>query len=407
MNRKKHHLLNSTLPLLMALALTLPMTTKAQSKAAMKKLIDRDLGLAVSQYKLLIKNTPDGVLPKTFDSTSRTVKTSNARSWTSGFVPGTLWYLYEYQKDPALKKDAETRMNLLADQQYYTGTHDLGFMLYCSYGNAYRITGDTAYKQVLLNAAHSLSTRFNPTVGCIKSWDHGTWTYPVIIDNMMNLELLCWAAQAAPDKRYLEIAETHANTTLKNHFRPDYSSFHVVDYDPQTGKILAKKTAQGYADWSAWARGQAWALYGYTMMYRETKDPRYLSQAEHVAGFILDNPHLPGDLIPYWDFNAPDIPHADRDASAGAIMASALLELSTFTKNKSAQKRYLSSAKKMLVSLSSPAYLSRPGQNGGFLLMHSVGSLPGNAEVDVPLTYADYYFVEALLRYRNWILPKS
>lgn len=407
MNRKKHYLNGRLLSALIGLALLLPLAAGAQSASSMKKLIDRDMRFAVTQYKLLMQTTPAGVLPKTFDSTTGKVKTSGSRSWTSGFVPGTLWYLFEYAKDPALKQAAETRMNLLSDQQFYTGTHDLGFMLYCSYGNAYRITGDPACKQVLLNAAHSLSTRFNPTVGCIKSWDHGKWTYPVIIDNMMNLDLLSWAAEAAPDKRYLDIAETHANTTMKNHFRPDYSSFHVVDYDPKTGKVLAKKTAQGYADGSAWARGQAWALYGYTMMYRETKDARYLSQAQHIAAYILDNPNLPKDLIPYWDFNAPDIPHADRDVSAGAIMASALLELSTFTKSKSQAKRYLKSAKKMLVSLSSPAYLSKPGANGGFLLMHSVGNLPGHSEVDVPLTYADYYFIEALMRYKNWFLRKS
>jgi len=404
MNRKTNYFKGKLCLSLLGCALLIPALAGAQSTASMKKLVKQDLQFAIGQYKLLMQTTPEGVLPRTFDSASRKVLTTNSRSWISGFFPGTLWFLYEYSKDPALKQAAETRTALIANQQFYTGTHDLGFMLYCSYGNAYRITGDAADKQVLLNAAHSLSTRFNDTVGCIKSWDHGSWTYPVIIDNMMNLELLCWAAKAAPDKRYLHIAETHANTTMKNHFRPDYSSFHVVDYDPHTGKVLAKKTAQGYADGSAWARGQSWGLYGYTMMYRETKDPKYLAQAQHIASFILHNPHLPKDMIPYWDYDAPNIPQADRDVSAAAIMASAFLELSTFTKNKGDAKTYRNAAEKILVSLSSPAYRSKSGANGGFLLMHSVGNLPGHSEIDVPLSYADYYFVEALLRYKKWFL---
>lgn len=403
MNQKRNILGRIGLPLL-GLALLVPGITGAQSASTMKKLIKNDMAFAIKQYKFLKNNTPAGQLPKSYDSSARKLITSGSRSWTSGFFPGTLWYLYEYSKDPALKQEAETRTKLIADQQFYTGTHDLGFMLYCSYGNAYRITGDPADKTVLLNAAHSLSTRFNPTVGCIKSWDHGSWTYPVIIDNMMNLELLAWAAKAAPNPRYLEIAETHANTTMKNHFRPDYSSFHVVDYDPSDGHIIAKKTAQGYADGSAWARGQSWGLYGYTLMYRETKDPRYLAQAQHIAAFILNNPHLPKDLVPYWDYDAPDIPNAHRDVSAAAIMASALLELSTFTENKAEAKRYRNSAAKILVNLSSPAYLAKPGAEGGFLLMHSVGNLPGKSEIDVPLSYADYYFIEALLRYKQWFL---
>lgn len=404
MAQKKHPLAGSLLASLLLAGMLFPFGSTAQSATSMKKLIDDDLRFAASQYKLLAANTPEGTLPRTFDSTAGKVLTSNSRAWTSGFFPGTLWYLYQYDQDPALRREAEARTALLADQQFFTGTHDLGFMLYCSYGNAYRLTGDTAYKRVLLNAAHSLSTRFNPTVGCIKSWDHGAWTYPVIIDNMMNLELLCWAAGAAPDPEYLKIAETHANTTLKNHFRPDYSSFHVVDYDPATGKILQKKTAQGYADGSAWARGQSWGLYGYTMMYRETRDPRYLNQAQHIAAFILHNKHLPADLVPYWDFDAPDIPHAYRDVSAASVMASALLELSTFTKDKRLAGTYLQAAGKILRSLSSPAYRAKAGACGGFLLMHSVGNLPGHSEVDVPLSYADYYFVEALLRYRKWVL---
>ncbi len=376
----------------------------AQSSSAMRQLVDEDLRFAVSQYKVMMKLVPADALPRTYDSAKQQLLTSGIRGWISGFYPATLWYLYGYSGDEALKAEAQRSMTLLEPNRLYTGTHDLGFMMYCPFGNAYRLTGDAHDKEVLLTAAASLITRFNDTVGCIKSWDHGKWTYPVIIDNMMNLELLCWASKASGDPRYRRIAETHANTTMAHHFRPDYSSFHVVDYDPHTGKVLARQTAQGYADGSAWARGQSWGLYGYTMMYRETRDKRYLDQARHIAAFLLNNPHLPADMVPYWDYDAPGIPEAYRDASAGSIMASALLELSTLTRKKKEARRYKAAAEKILVSLSSDRYRNAPGTEGGFLLRHSVGSLPGHSEVDVPLSYADYYFVEALLRYKKWYL---
>jgi unsaturated chondroitin disaccharide hydrolase len=250
-------------------------------------------------------------------------------------------------------------------------------------------------------------------VGCIKSWDSKPWHFPVIIDNMMNLELLLWATRTSGDSSFRNIAVTHANTTMRNHYRPDYGAFHVVDYDSATGAVLAKKTAQGFADSSAWARGQSWGLYGFTMLYRYTHDPRYLDQAEHIAHFLLTNPNLPSDKIPYWDYDAPGIPRTGqtvsspgqapvplRDASAAAIMASALIELSHYAKHEDA-RTYLDAAEQIIVSLSSNAYKATVGSNGGFLLRHSVGNLPGHTEIDVPLTYADYYFVEAMLRYRE------
>ncbi|PSL50262.1 glycosyl hydrolase family 88 [Chitinophaga niastensis] len=376
----------------------------AQSGKADKVLLakaDETLQFAARQYKHMMTHVPDSVLPRTTDTRDGSLMTSNSTWWTSGFYPGTSWYLYEYTKDPAFKAEALKRMALVEKEQYNTHTHDLGFMMYCPFGNALRITGDTAYKTILLTSAKSLSTRFNPTIGCIKSWDHGTWKFPVIIDNMMNLELLTWASKVSGDKKFAAIARTHANTTIKNHYRPDYSSFHVVDYDPATGAVLQRKTHQGAADSSAWSRGQAWGLYGYTMMYRETKDKAYLEQARHIADYILQNPNMPADLIPYWDYNAPGIPNALRDVSAASVAASALLELSRYT-NKADGKRYWNAAEKMLTNLCSPAYLAKEGENNDFILMHSVGSLPHKSEVDVPLTYADYYFVEALLRYKQW-----
>jgi uncharacterized protein YyaL (SSP411 family) len=217
---------------------------------------------------------------------------------------------------------------------------------------------------------------------------------------MMNLELLFWATKATGDSSFYKMAVVHANTTIRNHFRPDFSSYHVVNYDAVTGAVRQKKTAQGAADESAWARGQAWGLYGFTATYRETRDNTYLEQATKIASFILNHPNLPADKIPYWDFNAPGIPQALRDASAAAIIASALLELSDYVDKKTARS-YVSTAEMILTHLSNPIYKAAAGTNGGFILQHGVGHLPGKTEVDTPLTYVDYYFIEAMIRYKN------
>jgi hypothetical protein len=290
---------------------------------------------------------------------------------------------------------------VLAKEQYNTTTHDLGFMMYCSFGNAEKFEPKPEYKQILINSAKSLCSRFDPKIGCIKSWDSNKPEYLVIIDNMMNLELLFWATRATGDSSFYKIAVTHANTTMKNHFRANYSSYHVINYNPQTGEVQQKRTAQGFSDESAWARGQAWGLYGYTVMYRETRDKKYLDQANHIANFILTNPNLPKDKIPYWDYNAPNIPNALRDASAAAVMASAFLELCRYTDKKDGQ-HYFTTAETIIRNLSAAPYKAAPGTNGGFILQHSVGHFPAGTEVDVPLTYADYYFIEALNRYKNF-----
>jgi rhamnogalacturonyl hydrolase YesR len=270
--------------------------------------------------------------------------------------------------------------------------------MYCSFGNAVRITPDAGYDSILINSARSLSTRFNPKVGCIRSWNSEPSHFLVIIDNMMNLELLMYAFEKTHDSSFYHIAVTHANITMKNHFRPDYSSYHVVDYNPATGAVQRKITNQGAADESAWARGQAWGLYGYTMMYRTTGDKKYLEQAKHIADFILHHPNLPSDKIPFWDFNAPGIPNAYRDASAAAIISSALIELAGYTSGNE-KNEYKNVAATILKNLSSPPYKSKGDEVGGFLLKHSVGNLPAKSEIDVPLSYADYYFVEASMRY--------
>jgi len=386
---------------------------RLQPKPALLRLIDGSLRQAVNQYEILMSHVPPGRLPKTWYANAQRLETSDAGWWTSGFYSGTLFYLYEFSHDTALLDEAQNRLKLLEPEQFNKSTHDLGFMMYCSFGNGLRLLDSPRYKDILLNSARSLSTRFNPIVGCIKSWDSKPWHFPVIIDNMMNLELLLWATHVTGDTSFAHIAVTHANTTMRNHFRPDYSSYHVVDYDSAIGAIIAKKTAQGYADSSAWARGQSWGLYGYTMVYRFTHDPRYLEQARRIAHFILTNPNLPADKIPYWDYNAPGIPPANagggaraamggplRDASAAAIMASALIELSKYVAPKEG-RGYLDVAEEIIVNLSSNTYKAVVGSNGGFILKHSVGNLPGHSEIDVPLTYADYYYIEAMLRYKE------
>ncbi|HEA30216.1 MAG TPA: glycoside hydrolase, partial [Leeuwenhoekiella sp.] len=291
-------------------------------------------------------------------------------------------------------------------EQYNTSTHDLGFMMYSSFGNAYRLDPKPQYEEVLMNSAKSLATRYNGTTKVIRSWDSAPWNKAgdddlvVIIDNMMNLELLFWATAHSKDSSYYKIAVNHANTTMKNHYREDFSSYHEVIYDENTGAVKAQITNQGFADESSWARGQAWGLYGYVVMYRETKDQKYLGQAQHIADFILNNPNLPEDKIPYWDFDADNIPDALRDSSAAAIIASALLELKGYSEGKKA-KAYFQDAQTILKNLMSPEYFAKKEELSGFLIKHAVGNMPNKTEIDVPLSYGDYYFVEALKRYKK------
>lgn len=371
---------------------------------------------SVQQYKLLTSNLPAGQLPRTFENGS--LKTVGPYAWISGFYPGTLAYLYELSKDSTLLNEVEQRLKILEKLQTVKVNHDLGFMMYCSFGNTYRLTGKPEYKDILVQSAKSLAARYYPKVGCIKSWDQirsldgkRMLTFPVIIDNMMNLELLFFASRVTGDPYFKDIAVKHADKTIKHHLRPDYSCYHVVNYDSVTGEPISKETQQGFSDNSTWSRGQAWGIYGFTMTYRETKNKKYLQVATRMADFFLDHPNLPKDKIPYWDFNVgqpgfnppwkydPEkYPVTPRDASAAAIVASALFELADYVDAKH-KKKYLAAAETMLRSLSSPEYRSAVGENGGFLLKHSSGGVPGNAEVDVPLTYADYYYIEAIRRY--------
>ena len=371
-----------------------------------KPWMEEALQKSARQYKTMIDNLPEGVQPNSINKNGE-LKTVKPTSWVAGFYPGTLLYLYMATADNEIYEEGLKRVKLMVDQQFLTKHHDVGFMMNCSYGNLLKIDPKKEYEQVLINSAYSLSKRYNDKVKSIRSWGEidDEEKFVVIIDNMMNLELLLWAAKVTGDKQLYDIAVNHANTTMNNHFRPDNSSFHVVEFHPATGEVLKKRTAQGFADDSAWARGQAWGLYGFTMMYRETNDEEYLNMANKIASFIINHPNLPEDKVPYWDFNDPKIPDTYRDASAGAIIASSLIELSKYNQRDSDE--YLQTAVQILKTLASDEFSSEIGENKGFLLTHSVANLNRNADVDVPLPYADYYFVEALYRYLNYFSSSS
>jgi len=329
------------------------------------------------------------------------LKIVSSKDWCSGFYAGSLWLASDLTGDTGLKQLAREFTMPLEKEKFNGDTHDMGFKMMSSFGQGYRITRDSAYRDILIQAAKTLTTRFNEKVGAIRSWDHNRdkWQFPVIIDNMINLELLFWASKQTGDQLYYNIAVKHAETTLANHFRADNSSYHVVDYDTITGAVIKKNTHQGYSDASAWSRGQAWGLYGYSMCYRETGILSFLYQAEKIADYILKHPNLPADKIPYWDFDAPASPSKPRDVSAAAITASALYELAQFVPEKKVY--YILSAEQILKSLNR-VYSSKSGENMGFLLGHSTGSFPHNSEIDVPINYADYYYLEALLRQENF-----
>ena len=366
--------------------------------------IDTELAYCEQQAAKTLTLIPkDGKsLPRNIAPDSQEWRFINYKDWTSGFWPGTLWYLYENTDDEKWKEQADTYSRYLTPLSVTPALdHDLGFQIFNSFGNGYRLTGNPEYKDIILKTADTLATLFNPNVGTILSWprDVPNMEWPqhnTIMDNMINLELLFWASKNGGDKSLYDIAVSHADVTMKNHFRPDYTSYHVVVYDRETGEKIKGVTHQGYADNSMWARGQGWAIYGYTMVYRETGDKKYLDQAQKTAKVYLD--HLPIDLIPYWDFDAPNIPNEPRDASAAALVASALLELSTFTKDSNLSKNYVEKAESMLEELSKN-YQSKDA-NSAFLL-HSTGHKPSGSEIDYSINYADYYYLEALLRLKK------
>ncbi|MGN0201634.1 MAG: glycoside hydrolase family 88 protein [Candidatus Cryptobacteroides sp.] len=399
---------------LLSLLLCVPAYSSRRNRIG--KLAERVFETASVQAKLMASNLDSASLPKSI-APDGSFRTSVWHDWISGFYPGTLWYIYKYSGDPEIAGLAVVQTEKCSRVQYVKTNHDVGFMINSSYGNGFRIGGIDEYAGVLRNAAHSLVTRYNPLVGCIKSWEDNPsrgWYYPVIIDNMMNLELLVRVAGLFDEPNLLAVALSHADVTMKNHFREDGSTFHVVNYDPETGRPLRGETAQGYSDESTWARGQAWALYGYTMMADLTGEERYLRKAEELALWTIRN--LPEDYVQYWDYTAAAKLLADeagldrrwagelpdgrilRDASSAAITASAFACLARISRDRKLAGLCRETALRQVEALSSPEYMAEPGTNCGFILKHSTGAYHGNSEVDVPLTYADYYFLEAILR---------
>ena len=394
--RNKNKILISCLLLMICCMPTMSAVSKG-----MKKVVDEALDFSVKQSMSMynVMKPQKGILPRT--AKDGEMITCEPAWWTSGFYPGTLWYCYEYTNDPQIRAAAEEMSSRVENQKYTTNNHDVGFMINCSFGNGYRLTRNESYREIIETAANSLSTRFHPVTGCTRSWNNKKWQFSVIIDNMMNLELLTVASSMTGDNAYYNKAKSHADRTLIHHYRPDGSSYHVVSYDTINGNVLNQVTHQGVNDESAWSRGQAWGLYGFVMMYRQTGKKEYLDHAIKVGKFIMNHPRLPKDKIPYWDFDAPNIPKEGRDASAGAIMASAYVELSTYVPGELG-KQFLTIGEQQIKSLASPAYrANKVGDNNHFIIQHCTGFVAKQYEIDAPLTYADYYFVEALMRYKN------
>jgi hypothetical protein len=375
-----------------------------------KELIQRVFAFSEKQYDSLIHRIENNrpLLQPRGVTEEGDLRLKPFQDWTSGFFPGSLWYLYQNNGADHWKDNAMKFTRALDSVKYITNSHDLGFMLNNSFGNGYQLTKNAAYQEVLVKGATSLITRYRPTIGTIQSWDttpdmgwisERGWDTPVIVDNMMNLDLLYRAFEFTNDSTFYAIATNHAKTTLKNHFRDDYSSFHVVDYNSKTGEVRSRQTAQGYIDSSSWARGQAWGLYGFTQTYMNTKDKAFLDQAKGIADYIMTNTKIPEDHIPYWDYDAPKIPNEPRDASAAAITASALFDLQEFVPEKRAEM--IAYAESILHRLSSDAYLAEYGKNQGFILKHSVGNIHTGEENDKPLNYADHYFLEALTKWKE------
>lgn len=389
-------------------ALALCFSAQAARIDELKAKLPEIFAKSAAHYKALdaaatpLMKKADGtvMVPQGFRRNKRELDMRKIQWWTSGHYPGSLWYLYEATGDEFFKERATVWTENLKPISKFTGNHDIGFMMFCSFGNARRILKTDRYDHLLVEAAGTLCLRFEPKLGVIRSWGKvdDMKNFLVIPDNMMNLELLEWAAKAKNgEKRFADVARSHANVTMKNHFRADGGTYHVLNYSQKDGRVQEIRRGQGASCFTAWSRGQSWAIYGYTMMYRETKDKAYLEFAQKVSDYAINHPNMPEDGIPYWDFGAPG---EERDSSAGSIMASGLLELANYVGAERGEM-YRNFAVKQLLSLASPAYFSVGDEIGHFLLKHGVGHKPGDSEIDTPLNYGDYYFLEALMRVKG------
>ena len=391
MNRSRNFILILSLSLL---------ATACKLKSTVANEYDKSATVLAPRFKALLDYPVDSLsFPRSMTLATQKIQKVPSKDWTSGFYAGNLWQIYTLTGDEKYKEKAKQWTAFIEKEKFNDKTHDMGFKVFCSFGKGLEVENNPHYKEVIIKSAQTLSTRFSAKVGAIRSWDFNKdiWDYPVIIDNMLNLELLFEASKLSGDNTYRNIAISHANKTLKNHFRADNSCYHVVSYDTITGQPKMKVTHQGYNDESSWARGQGWAIYGYTLCYRYTKDKAYLKQAEATAKYFLENQNMPEDGIVYWDFKDPKIPNSPRDASAAALVASGLFELYDYTKN----EVYLSYANKVLASLSTQNYILDAAQKGPFVLDHSTGNWPKNDEIDEPIVYGDYYYLEALIRQKK------
>lgn len=349
--------------------------------------------------KLLSYKLDSVAFPRSYSYDKQEIKKVPSKDWTSGFFAGNLWQIYALTGNEDFKKRAIEWTGFIEKEKFNNRTHDMGFKIYCSFGNGLILDDNQAYKNIIVKSAQTLSMRFNEDIGSIRSWDFNKdkWQFPVIIDNMMNLELLFEATKISGDSTFHKIAVTHANTTLKNHFRPDNSTWHVLDYDTIIHQPRLKVTHQGIANNSAWARGQGWAINGFTMMYRYTKDLKYLEQAKATTNFFINHKNLPDDGIPYWDFDDPSIPNTSRDVSAATIVASALVELYSYTNDET----YLNYSKKVINTLETTNYILASDLEAPFILDHSFGDWSKKAEMNEPIVYGDYYYLQTLLRLKS------
>jgi len=337
-------------------------------------------------------------LPRVIFQNQKHWSGSSINSWTSGFYAGLLWLMYDYTGDEYWKQNAAYYTHLLEPvKRLPWKTHDFSFMMYYSYGLGFQFTKSENYRRILLETADSLATLYNPKTGTIESWPwmkrKRNWPHTTIIDNMMNLELLFWAADNGGNSHYRDIAIKHAKKTMQDFIRPDFSTIHIVIYDSASSKIIKKATVQGYGDNTTWARGHSWATYGFIKAYKYCRKDEFLKTAKNLAHYYLNT--VPEDMIPYWDFDAPLIPNEPKDASAAAIMASALFELSNFCQKDKEKQKYFTAGMNILRTLNSEKYKSR---NNDAFLTGSVGSKPNGNEVDVSLIYTDYFYLEALLK---------
>ena len=378
-----------------------------EQEKSLEAALPRIFARSVEHYRAIdAKATPlmkgeDGkdLFPNSWDAKTGQLAMRSIFNWTSGHFPGTIWYLYEGTQDAALKDMAVKWTERLAPNSTADTNHDLGFIMYCSFGNARRLMKTDRYDALLIETAETLSKRYSPALGLIRSWGKRDEKKNFLVspDNLMNLELMEAATRISKNPEFDRIARSHATITARHHFRADGGCYHVLDYDQETKRVKEVKRGQGASVETAWSRGQSWAIYGYTMMFRETKDPLFLEMAMKCADFAINNPNMPEDGVPYWDYGAPG---EERDTSAGSILASALFELSTLAPAEKGPA-YRAFAVKALASLASPAYFAAAGENGDFLLMHGVGHKPGGSQIDTPLVYGDYYFAEALIRFRR------